>query len=161
MAALSGLSFHRREGKRKCPIQESDLGWTSPGWSICCSLGWTTQTDLVGYTSEHCIPLGKRSCSRTAVQIHFLPATKGLINKKLNVKITASNDLHWLSRIMVQSCTSRQLLVKVAKMRRYSWSPDEGVCMKGYLKNRNAHTYLKCAVDVHGYQTFADPLLFT
>lgn len=73
--------------KRKCPIQKSNLGWTSPVWSICCSLGQTTQ-DWSGDTSEHCIPLGTRSCRRTASQIHLLPETKGLDDKKLHTVLT-------------------------------------------------------------------------
>lgn len=65
------------EGKQQCPRQQPNLGWTSPGRS----LGQTTQTDLVGYTSEHCIPLGQISSNRTASQLHAVPETKGQGNK--------------------------------------------------------------------------------
>lgn len=107
MAALSGLSFSQERnalaGKRKCPIQKSNLGWTSLGWSVCCSLG-STQTDLVGYTSGHCIPLGKRSCSRTAFQINFLPETKGLINKKLNTVLgyLIASHVKWSGLVLLK-----------------------------------------------------------
>lgn len=66
MAALSGLSFHRseihwREQKKECPIQKSNLGSTSSVWSICCSLGWTTQSDLAAQVNIVFL-WGKKKC---------------------------------------------------------------------------------------------------
>lgn len=109
MAALSGLSFHRREmrwreKKIKCPIQKSNLGWTSPVWYICCSLGRTTQ-DWSGDTSEHCLPLGTPSCRRTASQIHLLPGTKGLDDKKLHTVLTCpvADHVKWSKTINIST----------------------------------------------------------
>lgn len=98
---LSCLSFHWEEmswrGKIKCPVQESTCSWTSPSWSICCPLCWTTQIDLVGFTSVHCIPLGNRTCRGA----DFFPETKGLINKMPNALIKISNSSSWQNAWMV------------------------------------------------------------
>lgn len=61
-------------------------------------LAWLDHPDWSGLTSEHCIPLGKkRSCRRTAFQIHFLPATKRLNNKKLNsaLRYPVASNVKW------------------------------------------------------------------
>lgn len=43
---FTGAKFIGGNKKKECPIQKSNLGSTSSVWSICCSLGWTTQSDL-------------------------------------------------------------------------------------------------------------------